>query len=56
MAEGGGDIVDVVKGLSLSRLGLLRVGGRGGWSVGLHGRVLVFVVGGRRSVVDHGRM
>ncbi len=44
MTEGGGDIIDVIKGLSLSRLGLLRAGGRDGWRVGLHGQVLVFGV------------
>ena len=38
------DIIDVIKGLSLSRLGFLRVGGGGSWRVGLHGQVLVFVV------------
>jgi hypothetical protein len=44
MAEGGRNIIDVIKGLSGSRLSLLGAGGRGGWSVGLHGQLLVFVV------------
>ena len=44
MTDGGGDIIDVIKGLSLSRLGFLRAGGRGSWRVGLHGQALVFVV------------
>jgi hypothetical protein len=44
MAEGDKDIIDVVKGISWSTLGLLRADGRGSWSVGLHGQVLIFIV------------
>jgi hypothetical protein len=43
-AKGGRDIIDVIKGLSVDRLGLLGAGGSGSWGVGLHGQVFVVVV------------